>query len=885
MARQYEQVQRSLGKQQQRQQRAAHAAKQPASMQHGQQLLLQQLLGQAVLRLPGLQSRQVANIMWSLAQLQYHWQASEQAAARVTALLDRAAGLFGAAEGRHLASMAYAAAKLQLPVSSDWVKQLQDAWLRHVQQCKRQNKYQQQQPGQAVDGQCINNHGKTRSSTRCSRQAGQVNNAEALSPQAAANLLWALSHLQQQEQPSQVWLQQVVDGLVPGLQQWPAKSVAMFLWSYAKLGYVVASNAQQEALTEVSGDGSKQQQHVSCLLVQALHQHSHTFSCQDIAQVLWAAAVMRLQLPGPLLHQLVAAGTRHLHAGQQHQQQQHGPDSVQLSSSPTSSQDVRSTPAAVPAAPGSAAVAQSVSLVLWSLARLGVAPRQQLPPRLLKPWLEALVASCPAADSQSLATAAWALCHMQLVGSCPRVVQAMVQSATQSLQQQHELGQPAVAAAITVSGRAIASLLWAAAHCYQATAEAGRTSDRQQQHNRQQQRLQLLLQSLQAPPVDKGRPSNSTQSALTASSHAPGTAEALQYAVRQLLLSAAGIHILKVEVPPRQQWNKTAAAAVPEASLRDISQVLWAVVVMQLELPAEWWQQCHTQLSDLLQQHWQNHSSLRDQQESAQSLAVAVWALGLSRVRVSPQLWDLLQQASRQLLQDSSVAFRPEGHVMLLLGFTRMCTSTACRFERSSRYSDRVQQYREQLHSQQLQAREISAHERSRSCSSSGSVKELQDVCSHGLGPQPEQQQQQQQHKWVIRAGLSSEWLQQWCTSAQSQLQHLPPHGLVGLLWALGRLRYHPGSEFLGAAVQRLLVVLPQCSARHLALGMWSLRRLQHVPDEAMVQQVLAAWEPLIATASKADTQQMCWALEQLSQRTPSSNNHQQRVVSVQKCR
>jgi len=51
--------------------------------------LVQQLLTQALPALPGTQSRQVANMLWALARLQFPWQESPQAAVAVRALTAR----------------------------------------------------------------------------------------------------------------------------------------------------------------------------------------------------------------------------------------------------------------------------------------------------------------------------------------------------------------------------------------------------------------------------------------------------------------------------------------------------------------------------------------------------------------------------------------------------------------------------------------------------------------------------------------------------------------------------------------------------------------------------------------------------------------------------
>lgn len=226
------------------------------------------------------------------------------------------------------------------------------------------------------------------------------------------------------------------------------------------------------------------------------------------------------------------------------------------------------------------------------------------------------------------------------------------------------------------------------------------------------------------------------------------------------------------------------------------------------------------------------------------------------------QLMGTLQVASSQLLQqDNHKGLSTQGYVMLLLGFTRICTAVACRFEKVNRHQNALQYKRFNIH-------QNSGHGLLEACAIDQSVvKSQQRDGAGGSSVEPLKQQlkgQRQQHRWVTRAGVSPEWLEQWCTSAKNQLQYLPPDGLVAVMWALGRLRYHPGSEFLTTVLQQLQLLLPRCSARNLALMMWALMRLQHIPDDRITQQVIQAWEPLIATASKADTQQMCWAIEQL---------------------
>eukprot|EP00878_Enallax_costatus_P024066 GHUV01025654.1.p1 GENE.GHUV01025654.1~~GHUV01025654.1.p1 ORF type:complete len:1017 (+),score=433.17 GHUV01025654.1:749-3799(+) len=877
MAQQHRLLQLGLGRQLQQQ----HVAQQSPHHHSSQDHLLQWLLDQAVDQLPSMQSRQVANILWSLAQLRYPWQASQRATVAVAALTDRAAQLFHTAESQHLANMAYGAARLQLHIGQEWVQWLQDAWLASAQQYAQQNVQQRnQQQRQGSSGLW-----------GTSKHPGGPGPRELQpSPQATANFMWALAHFQQQ--PQQAWVQQQLQTVAADLQQWPARSVAVVLWSCAKLGFCFQPRQQHRPAAAASIQQRQQAQSnpeadLGTLLVQVLQQQSQQFSTQDVAQVLWAAAVMKLQLPGPVLQQLLVAGGKQLHPV----------EGQQRAARLVSSAALIDGAIAVPATP--AGVAHSVSLVLWSLARQGVTAEHQLPPRLLKPWLTALIASSPAADSQSLASAAWALCRLQLVGSCPRVLQAMVQAAAQQLlQQQQQLGsicRPAAGCSI-VSSRAVASLVWAAGHCLRAAADTRATKQkpgrsRQQQHLRQQQRLQTMLHSINPgpDPVLGAALVAATPAAILPRSQWPCDHQALHASVQQLLLAEARLQQQQghPHQPHQQQdeqpWQQHLTdMAVPDASLRDLSQILWGVGNLQLQLPPAWWQLCFQQLTRLLKQHC---SSPAAEQQFCQSLAVVVWGLGLAKAQVPLELMELLQMASMQVLHPESNALSPLGHVMLLVGFTRICTAMAYRLPKKSQVgsSPRVQlgtvpgrQQMQDSSAPPASGRQDGRQEQSQDCTLQSGV-HCDEGYRIGSAPVSEQQQTQiqdpdvlqpgvtQQHRWVTCAGLQPAWLHHFCTSAGCQLQQLPPDALVSLMWALGRLRYHPGSHFLVTALQRVQALLPQCSARHLSLLMWSLTRLQHSPEHAWVQQVLQAWEPLLASASKADTQQMGWALKHSS--------------------
>ncbi|KAF8061887.1 hypothetical protein HT031_004147 [Scenedesmus sp. PABB004] len=780
MARQHQRLALSLPPALQPHAAQTHSARAPPPQQQ-QQLLLERLLAHALPRLREAQSRQVANMLWALAALRYDWRASAAGMAATAALCERAAGLFDSAEPQHLANIAYAVARLRVPVGEAWLSQLQDAWLA-----------------------CTARHG------------GGGGGA-----QATANLLWALTALQQR--PGDAWLEQVFAAAAPHLTLWPARSVAVLTWGCARLG--LKAPAQQR-------------QHQAALLG-ALGAHAPAFSAQDVAQVLWATTEMGLPLPGPLLQQLLGgAGAQMPEQGRE--QWQDGTDG--------------------PAEPDLAgrAAAHSAALVLASLARTCAEPRQQLPPRLLQPWLAALLAGCAGADSHSLASAAWALCRLRLAGSCPRLVRAMLQTAAQRLQpgeRQQLLQQPPGAgsdgAPPPVSARAVAALLQAAAHCA-ASAPGTREQQRQRQWQRQQERLRVLLQSMHAEPASDGGGCGGDGAAQAVAGVEPppavvqrvqpGGQALLTDAASALLLAAAGVQPEPAAQLSEAGGEQQVRQALPGASLQDLAQLLWAVSSLQLRLPAAWWRACLAQLEGAVEQADRRaaaggapHAGL------AQSLATCVWALGRAGVPVEPHLMAALQRASlRVLARGQCGGLGPQALPMLLVGFTRMCTSTACRFPARQGAAERQQQ-RQQRQQQQRQQQ------------------------------QRQQQRQRQapglrQHRWVKRAGLQPAWLHAWCACASGQLDALPPDGLVALLWGLGRLRYHPGSSFLARATARAQALLPQLGARHLALLLWSLARLQQAPDAAALRALLAAWEQRLASASMADTQQAQWAALQLEQ-------------------
>lgn len=835
-------VKQQMDKQHQQLQHTLHIHRQQQPQHQGQNIsfmlprpsisqhdLQQRLLDQALQQLSALQPRQIANILWSLSQLQCSWRDSETAKAAALALLHKAEQSFSVAEGRHLAQIAYAAAKLLLPVKQEWVHSLQQAWLQHVEHCRQQLDQQQTADSGVPCEQSIQH-------TMCWQHSAA---AGVVSPQAAANFLWALTHLHQQQQQQQqqpihsAWLPRLMSVLAPDLTHWPARSVAVLVWSCAKLGYTVQQH---------------QQPHVHQTVVQAIKQSSRTFSHRDIAQVMWGAAVMGLQLPKPVLQDILARGSEQIQSYQQ---------LVLALDTAAGSSTSRESDCHAPAAPcGSAAagMAHSVALVLWSLAKLKVPAGQLLHPRLLKPWLVALTSSCDQADSQSLAVAAWALCRLQLAGSCPGVVQVMVQAAAQQQVEQ-------AAGGSLVPSRCIASLVWAAGHCTASRAvtagmklaarqqgAAGRLYKQQQSVLIQPPTSSLQLQ-LDSMPVPGAVPSgiNSIQQSCSSSK--------LHEAVRLLLLASAGL------LHPPQQQQAPHVPAVPGASLRDLSQVMWGVAKLQLSLPAAWWRQCITQLRHMLLEHSRRQQSDRAaQQEFAQSSAVAVWSLGLARVQVPRSLICTMQTLSAPLLQfqpDGKALLSSQSYVMLLVGFTRLCRAAAARSGSRQKHNLACGNSRGQQHWQPLRVVRCSTsaiRQPARSNHAQHQIRSRSSGCRRHPG------------RRLDGSSLQLEWLILFCTSTVNQLHNFTPDGLVAVLWALGRLRFNPGCHYLAAGLQQLQVLLPQCTARHLSLSLWSMVRLQYSPDPAVVQCIAEAFEQQTASASKADTHIMHWAQEQLRQ-------------------
>jgi hypothetical protein len=324
----------------------------------------------------------------------------------------------------------------------------------------------------------------------------------------------------------------------------------------------------------------------------------------------------------------------------------------------------------------------------------------------------------------------------------------------------------------------------------------------------------------------------------------------------QLLLAAANIkphaqQMLHDEHDMKQQLQQAGlaaatAAVLPGASLYDMSQLLWAVSRLQLRLPQQWWQACLLQLQQAALQTRRMQPATApqgcvepagqqlQQQQLAQSLAVAVWATGrvwasrLTDVRMPRQLMRDLTQTSQPLLQQQPSSLSGQGHVMLLVGLVRLCAASG----------------------HQLQSND---HQHSSSGSSNKHHSRRQRYTEH-----------RRKVLWVRDAGLDPAWLQTFSASAASHLHTLSPIGVVALLWGLAKLRYHPGSSFLAAALQRVQQQHSQMNARHIALLLWSLQRLQHLPDGPLLGVLLEAWEQRLASASMADRQQVQYVQQQL---------------------
>jgi hypothetical protein len=368
---------------------------------------------------------------------------------------------------------------------------------------------------------------------------------------------------------------------------------------------------------------------------------------------------------------------------------------------------------------------------------------------------------------------------------------------------------------------------------------------------------------------------------------------------------------------------------LPQLSLWQLSLVLWSTAALQLNLPAGWATQHLPHLQTLLlHQQQQSDSTLQQQRGCAASLAMCVWALGSCRLLLPAHLMQLLQELSlghlqqQQQQQQGNVLSR-EGLVLLLLGFTRLATTAGCQLPRRSqahssqllrrhralRHTHRQegqgatrrqqqQQQQQGLHVQRQEAQEVQATCSSSSSSSSSSPGTMQGAGSSVVLEQQQQQtgarkavrrcnywqrqqqtrrrkaarrrlkwqqQQQQQHGWVGAAGLQTSWLQAYCVAACPAVSTMDARSLVAVLWALGRLRFHPGSAFMAAVQHRTGQLLPGLRSSHIALLLWALARLNTVPKAQLLGALVQGWETQLAYASMADEQQYEWAQRQLA--------------------
>jgi len=156
------------------------------------------------------------------------------------------------------------------------------------------------------------------------RVAAAAAAASEISAQAAANFMWGVAQLQQQQCPSQEWLHHVVSHHAGQLPYWPGSSIAVFVWACAKLGYTQQQHQVQHQQQQQQQQHVKQ--HVEQQLVAALRQGRVT-SQQDMAQVLWAAATMRLA-PAVACSTASAAAAGCGAMWPQHCQQQHCPQRI-----------------------------------------------------------------------------------------------------------------------------------------------------------------------------------------------------------------------------------------------------------------------------------------------------------------------------------------------------------------------------------------------------------------------------------------------------------------------------------------------------------------------------------------------------------------------------
>jgi len=258
---------------------------------------------------------------------------------------------------------------------------------------------------------------------------------------------------------------------------------------------------------------------------------------------------------------------------------------------------------------------------------------------------------------------------------------------------------------------------------------------------------------------------------------------------------------------------------------------------LQLQLPSSWWQQCVGRLEILLACQWPLKPDQRpSSQAMSHSLAVAVWSLGKAQVPVSQPLMHQIQSVALQLVQHmptkeqqqqnltsvepQQLNSNPQTWVMLLVGLVRLAATAA----------------------HQLPP---------------------QHGCKE-VGLQHHKQQRPRHRHWATFTGIQAPFLQGYCCSLLLQIPELTPTGLVAMAWCFGKLRYHPGAQFMAEMLKRARQLLPELSARHLAVLLWSLLRLQHVPGEVNLARLLDAWDQRLASATVADIQQMRWVQQQL---------------------
>ena len=137
---------------------------------------------------------------------------------------------------------------------------------------------------------------------------------------------------------------------------------------------------------------------------------------------------------------------------------------------------------------------------------------------------------------------------------------------------------------------------------------------------------------------------------------------------------------------------------------------------------------------------------------------------------------------------------------------------------------------------------------------------------------------QRQRHGWVAAAGLRAAWLQAYCAACCPCVPALGRDGLVGVLWALGRLRFHPGRSFMAAAQHRAGQLLPGMGPRHMALLLWALARLNSPPEPRAERGADGRLGGAACVSGQADMQQVGWAQRQLGQLVLQARQQQMAV-------